>query len=213
MVERDLRLAEYFGAVHITHVSTAGSVKLIRAAKEKKIPVTCDTCPHYFSLTEKAVDGYNTLAKVNPPLRGPEDVEEIIRGLRDGTIDAISTDHAPHREEKKNVEFAAAAKGMLGLETALALSLTELSGKLELKKIIEKMALAPAKILGIAKGEIKVGGDADITIIDPNAEYEIDTNAFASKSQNSPFNGRRVRGRVVHTLVAGKTVVSNGKLV
>ncbi len=213
MVERDISLAKEFGPVHITHVSTAGSVRLIRAAKENKIPVTCDTCPHYFALTENAVDQYNTLAKVNPPLRGEEDVREIIKGLKDGIIDAIATDHAPHREEKKNVEFAAAASGMIGLETALSISISELSKDLSLKKIIEKLTVNPARILGINKGGLKVGSDADIAIIDPSAEHIVNSKTFASKSKNSPFIGRKVKGKVLYTIVSGKSVLKNGSLI
>src|SRR3989339_837329 len=184
MVERDISLAAEFGSVHITHVSTASSVKLIREAKSKGIPVTADTCPHYFSLTEKEVDGFNTFAKV----------------------------HAPHREEKKNVEFGLAAKGMVGFETAFPLALTFLSEEIPLNEIIGKMTINPAKILGIPKGEIKVGVDADIVIVDPNAEYEVDIKSFASKSKNSPFNGMKVKGRIVYTIVGGKIVVRDKKL-
>ncbi|OGC07363.1 dihydroorotase [candidate division WOR-1 bacterium RIFOXYA2_FULL_36_21] len=212
MVERDISLAAEFGSVHITHVSTASSVKLIREAKSKGIPVTADTCPHYFSLTEKEVDGFNTFAKVNPPLRGENDRREIVLGLKDGTIDAIATDHAPHREEKKNVEFGLAAKGMVGFETAFPLALTFLSEEIPLNEIIGKMTINPAKILGIPKGEIKVGVDADIVIVDPNAEYEVDIKSFASKSKNSPFNGMKVKGRIVYTIVGGKIVVRDKKL-
>lgn len=212
MVGRDIELAQEFGPVHITHVSTAESVKKIREAKKKGINVTADTCPHYFSLTEDAVEGYNTYAKVNPPLRAKSDVEEIIKGLKDGTIDAISTDHAPHKEERKNVEFALAKSGMVGFETALSLAITHLSKDLSLKEIIQKMTINPAKILGISKGQLKVGVPADITIIDPKQEYEIDAKKFISKSKNSPFHGKKVRGKIVYTIVSGRVVVKNGTL-
>ncbi|MBI5701110.1 dihydroorotase [Candidatus Saganbacteria bacterium] len=212
-IARDIDLASQFGPIHITHVSTAKSVDIIREAKKKGIPVTADTCPHYFSLTENAVEGYNTLAKVNPPLRTQDDVEAIKKGLKDGTIDAIATDHAPHKAEKKNVEFASAAKGSVGFETALSLSLAELKPLLSVNQIIEKLTLAPSIILGIHKGEIKVGADADITIIDPNAEYEINIEAFVSRSKNSPFDKRFVRGKVLHTIVSGRIVVRDGRLV
>jgi len=213
MVERDILLAAKFGAIHITHVSTAQSVIMIREAKSKGIPVTCDTCPHYFSLSEKNVDGFNTFAKVNPPLRTEEDVKEIIKGLKDGTIDAIVTDHAPHREEKKKVEFGLAAKGMVGFETALPLALTFLSKEIPLAKIIKMMTINPAKILGIPKGELKEGAAADLAIIDPNAKHKIDIKQFASKSKNSPFDGMEVQGEIVYTIVEGKVVVKEGRLV
>lgn len=211
-IERDVQLAGEFGPIHVTHVSTAKSVDIIRKAKKAGVKVTADTCPHYFSLTEIAVEGYNTYAKVNPPLMTPDDVKAIINGLKDGTIDAISTDHAPHKEEKKNVEFAVAASGMVGFETALSLSITNLSKDLSIKEIIEKLTINPAKILGIPKGELQVGADADIVIIDPNEQYEIDTKKFSSRSKNSPFNGAKVKGRVIHTIVSGKIVVQNSKL-
>lgn len=209
MVQRDIMLARELRAqVHIAHVSTARSVELIRAAKQKGVKVTCETCPHYFSLTEEAVEGYNTNAKVNPPLRSDKDVKEILKGLKDGTIDVIATDHAPHRMEKKNVEFAAAATGMVGFETAFALVVTELVSKkvLTRKEAVKKMTLTPAHILRLPKGTLKEGSDADIAIVDPKAEYKIDSAKFLSKSKNSPFDGRKVRGKVVYTIVNGKIV-------
>lgn len=215
MVARDLLLAREFGPVHIAHVSTAGSVKLIRRAKEDGIKVTCETCPHYFTLTEEEVEGYNTLAKVNPPLRGEADVAEVVRGLKDGTIDVIATDHAPHREEKKNVEFGRAATGMVGFETTLGLVISELvdCGILPLKRAIEKMTLNPARILNLNKGILKPGLDGDLTIIDPKQEYEVEINKFASRSKNSPYQGWKLKGKVVHTIVGGRVVVKDGKLV
>lgn len=212
-IERDAQLAREFGPIHITHVSTAESVDIIRRAKKAGVKITADTCPHYFSLTEDAVEGYNTYAKVSPPLRTADDVKAIIKGLKDGTIDAISTDHAPHKEEKKNVEFASAASGMVGFETALALSLTNLSNELSMQEIIEKFTVNPAKILGLPKGELKTGADADIIIFDPNAQYEVDIKKFSSRSKNSPFNGFKVKGKVIHTVVYGKLVVRDGQLV
>jgi len=215
MVARDVMLAGEFGRVHIAHVSTERSVDIIRRAKKKGAPVTCETCPHYFSLSEEAVRGYETNAKVNPPLRSARDVRAVIRGLKDGTIDVIATDHAPHNIEEKSVEFDLASFGMLGLETALALVLTKLvnAKALVLKKAIEKMTVAPARILNLNKGRLKPGADADIIVVDPKEEWTVDAKAFASRSRNTPFGGWELKGRVRHTIVGGKGVVCDGKLV
>ncbi|HOQ00705.1 MAG TPA: dihydroorotase [Acetivibrio clariflavus] len=210
MVARDLILAEYTKVpIHIAHVSTELSVDLIRHAKSRGVKVTCETCPHYFTLTEDACNGFNTLAKVNPPLRTKKDVEAIIEGLKDGTIDIIATDHAPHHEDEKNVEFALAANGMVGFETALPLSITYLvkPGHLTLEQLIEKMCVNPSKILGLNKGSIEIGNSADLTIIDPDEEYVVDANKFSSKSKNSPFNGFKLQGTVYYTIVNGNVVV------
>lgn len=214
MVARDIMLAREFGRVHIAHVSGAKSVELIRRAKREGIPVTCETCPHYFTLTEEAVAEYNTNAKVNPPLKSREDVRAVIRGLKDGTIDAIATDHAPHNIEEKNVEFNLAAFGMVGLETALALVITRLvdTKALTLKEAIEKLTVAPAKILNLNKGTLRVGADADIIIVDPKAEWTVDASQFASKSKNTPFHGWKLKGKVLYTIVGGKVIVKDGKL-
>jgi dihydroorotase len=215
MVARDIMLAKQYGRVHIAHVSSAGAVDLIRKAKKAGAPVTCETCPHYFTLTEEAAREYDTNAKVNPPLRGKADLLAIIRGLKDGTIDVIATDHAPHNIEEKKIEFDLAASGMIGLETALGLVITKLvdTKVLTPKQAVEKLSVAPARVLGLNnKGKIKVGADADITIVDPQKEWTVDVAQFASRSKNSPFNGWKLKGKVVHTIVAGKVVVSNGKL-
>ncbi|NQU16791.1 MAG: dihydroorotase [Candidatus Saganbacteria bacterium] len=212
MVQRDIMLArEYKAPLHIAHVSTARSVRLIRAAKEEGLKITCETCPHYFSLTDEAVDKYNTNAKVSPPLRSQKDIKAILKGLKDGTIDVIATDHAPHRLEKKNVEFASASCGMVGFETALPLVITELITKkvLSRKEAVKKLTINPARILGLHKGSLREGADADITIVDPKAQYNIDVNQFVSKSKNSPFNGRPVSGRVAYTIVGGRIVFTN----
>jgi len=215
MVMRDIMLAKEFGKVHIAHVSTQRSVELIRRAKQDGINVTAETCPHYFSLTENEVEGYNTNAKVNPPLRGEKDLEAIVLGLREGVIDTIVTDHAPHRIEEKNVEFAKASNGLVGFETALSLVLNELveTKHLTLKKAIEKMTVNPAKILNLQKGALKVGWDADITIVDLNREWMVNVNHFASKSKNSPFHGWKLKGMVIHTIVGGKHVVKDAELI
>ncbi len=215
MVRRDVMLASEWGPVHIAHVSTEGSVEIIREAKAKGIKVTCETAPHYFILTESNVEGYNTLAKVNPPLRGEKDVESVIKGLRDGTIDAIATDHAPHTDDEKNVEFQLAANGMIGLETAVGLLIGELvdTKVLPLNDAIAKLTINPANILGIDKGTLKVGKDADITLIDPLKEWSVDITKFVSKSKNSPFQGWKLKGKATHTIVGGKIVLKDGILV
>ena len=209
MVSRDLILAEFTrAAIHIAHVSTALSVDLIRNAKRRGVKVTCETCPHYFTLTEEACEGFNTLAKVNPPLRTKKDVEAIIEGLKDGTIDIIATDHAPHHIDDKNVEFAKAANGMIGFETAFPLAITYLvkPGHLSLLQLIEKMCLNPAKLLRLDRGEIAVGKVADLTIVDLDSKFTVDVSKFKSKSKNSPFDGFKLSGKIVHTIVNGNII-------
>jgi dihydroorotase len=216
MVARELLLAKEYGRVHIAHVSTAGSVALVRRAKKEQVPVTCETCPHYFSLTEAAVKEYDTNAKVNPPLRTAKDLKAIIAGLRDGTIDVIATDHAPHTVEEKNVEFNQAASGLIGLETALSLVITKLikTKLLSPKEALAKMTIVPAIIFGLAeKGRLQKGAAADITIVDPAAEWVVGEKPFASRSVNTPFRGWRLNGQVRYTIVGGKIVVKNGLLV
>lgn len=219
MVARDLMLAKQFcgggrAKLHIAHVSTAKSVDLIRKAKADGVAVTCETAPHYFTLTENEVEGYNTNAKVNPPLRSEADVAAIIKGLKDGTIDVIATDHAPHTTEEKNCEFDIASSGMIGLETALSLTFTELveGGALTLKQAVEKLSTAPAKILGLKKGSLKSGYDADVIIVDPENEFTYDVSKSASKSRNTPFNGWKLKGSVEVTIVRGSIVVKAGKI-
>ncbi len=206
MTGRDIALAELTGArLHIAHVSTAGSVRMVRNAKARGVRITAETCPHYFSLTDEAVRGYNTLAKMNPPLRTAEDVAAIKEGLKDGTVDVIATDHAPHAADEKEGEFDYAPFGIVGLETALGLTL-RLAGEgiLSLTEVIRKLSFNPAGILGIEKGTLSVGSDADITIIDPDAEWTVDATQFQSKSRNTPFNGWKLKGRAVQTIVGGK---------
>jgi dihydroorotase len=201
--------------VHIAHVSTAGSVKLIRQAKREGIPISCETCPHYFSLTEEAVRNYDTNAKVNPPLRSEADRRAILRGLKDGTIDVIATDHAPHNIEEKNIEFDLASSGMVGLETALGLVFTKLldSKILNLKQAVAKLTVAPAKILNLTnKGKLQAGADADVTVIDPKLKWTVNASKFASRSRNTPFNGWELTGKAIYTIVGGRVVVNNGKL-
>ncbi len=214
-VARDVILAEKTGApVHICHVSTEGSVEIVRQAKKRGVKVSCETCPHYFSLTEEACIGFDTNAKMNPPLRTAKDVEAIINGLCDGTIDAIATDHAPHHIDEKNLEFNEAKNGIVGFETALGLGYTYLvkSGKLSLSDFLEKMTVNPATLLGLEKGEIKEGACADIIVIDTENEYEVKVSDFSSKSKNSPYDGFKLYGKATHTIVGGKTIVSDGEL-
>jgi len=211
IVARDILLAGWTGQpVHIAHVSTSGSVHIIREAKARGVRVTAETAPHYFSLTDEAVAGFDTSTKVNPPLRSREDVAAIQEGLRDGTIDVIASDHAPHSVLEKDLEFDNAAFGMVGLETSLPLALALVgSNSLTLAQLIEKMTVNPANILGLrAKGHLRVGADADLTIFDPSAEFVVDRSTFRSKSRNSPFHGWRLTGRAVYTIVGGKIVFS-----
>ena len=210
-VERDARLAEETGArVHICHVSTAKSVDIIRQAKKRGVQITCETCPQYFTLTEQAVLEKGTLARVNPPLRTRADMEGITEGLLDGTIDAIVTDHAPHSAEEKARPLADAPSGMVGLETSLALTLNGLyhTGKLSLPWIVAKMSTIPAMILGLNKGTLAVGADADLVIFDPDEEWVIDPEQFASKGRNTPFGGMKVMGKVKYTISKGNVIYS-----
>ena len=206
MVARDLSLCELTGGrLHIAHVSTEGSVKLIRNAKSRGINVTAETCPHYFSLTDEAVISYDTNLKVNPPIRTAHDVEAIKEGLKDGTIDVIATDHAPHHIDDKNKEFDAAAFGISGLETAFALSLHLVEqGTMDLNQLIMKMSITPSNIMGINKGTLSIDADADITIINPENKFIVDPSKFASKGKNSPFNKWQLKGTVEKTVSMGK---------
>jgi len=215
MVARDLAIVELTkGRVHFAHVSTARSVELIREAKERGLAVTAETAPHYFSLTDDAVKTYNTNAKMKPPVREPEDVAAVKEGLRDGTLEVIATDHAPHTVAEKDVEFDAAPFGIVGLETALPLVLTELVGPdiLSMLEAIAKLTVNPARILGLPLGELREGRAADITIFDPDAEIVVDASQFASLGRNTPFDGFKLKGRVLYTIVDGKVVLDEGKL-
>ncbi|MDR1926554.1 MAG: dihydroorotase [Endomicrobium sp.] len=210
MVSRDIMLAELTGGyLHIAHVSTAGSVDLVRQAKKKGIQVTAETCPHYFTLTDNIVKVYDTNTKMNPPLRKQKDVDAIKQGLADGTIDCIATDHAPHMQEEKNREFDLAPFGIIGFETMLSLVLNELVDKdvLSLSDAIAKMTSKPAEIFNLlGRGSLKEGNIADITIIDLKYSYEFKKESIISKSKNSPFIGRKFKGGTVATIVAGNIV-------
>lgn len=209
MVARDLLLAEMTGArLHVAHVSAAESIRLIREAKARGVRVSCEATPHHFALTEEAVRGFSSRAKMNPPLRAESDRQAILDGLRDGTIDVIATDHAPHTAQEKEQEFDLAPFGVLGLETALGLTLSTLvaPGTLPLQQAIAKLTSEPARILKLSKGRIAEGADADLTILDPDREWTVDASSFASKSRNTPFHGWRLKGGTVATMVAGKVV-------
>jgi len=209
MVARDIRLAEFAGArLHIAHVSSAGSVDLIRMAKARGIRVTAEATPHHFTLTDEAVRGYDTNTKVNPPLRTAVDRQAIRDGLADGTIDCVASDHAPHSSEEKELEYDAAPFGMLGLETSLGLVLTELvaTGVLSLTDAVARMSTNPRRILGLDGGVLRKGAPADLTIIDPKARWTVDRKAFRSRSRNTPFDGWELTGRAEATIVGGRIV-------
>ncbi len=209
MVMRDAMLAEETGApVHICHVSTARSVAIIRSYKHKGVPITCETCPQYFTLTEEEIQKQGTMARVNPPLRTKADVEGIIAGLRDGTIDAIATDHAPHAVEEKAKPLEDAPSGMVGLETALGVTLTALyhTGKLTLSDILRKMTVNPASILRSPYGRLAIGNPADVVIFDPDEVWQGEPEQFLSMGRNTPFGGRRLKGKVKYTIVDGQIV-------
>jgi len=206
-VARDVALAGLTGSrVHVAHVSTRGAVEVIRDAKKRGLRVTAEATPHHLVLTDKAVCGYDTNAKVNPPLRSQDDQEALLEGLKDGTIDVIASDHAPHCEEEKDVEFSQAASGLIGLETTLGLVLTYLVGKgvMSLSGAVSAMTVKPASVLGIEAGRIQAGRPADLTLIDPGLEWEVDPSKFASKSRNCPFGGMKLTGKAIGTIVAGK---------
>jgi len=208
-IERNIRLAAMTGAhIHIQHVTTAGGIDIVRQAKKRGINVTCETAPHYWTLTDEAIKSFDSNAKMNPPLREEDDIAGIIEGIKDGTVDCIATDHAPHTPTEKGVEFALAPFGILGLETSLALTLTGLvaPGHITIERAIALMTSEAARICKLDAGVLKEGGPADITLFDPNEEWTITKADFASKSQNSPFIGRTVRGRVRQTLVDGQVV-------
>jgi len=207
MVMRDIRLAEYTGGqYHVAHVSTAETVELVRQAKRRGIPVTCEVAPHHFTLTDEALRTYDTNTKMNPPLRTRDDVEAIKAGLRDGTIDAIATDHAPHSFDEKEVEFQVAPFGIIGLETAIGLCVTELFGNnvLSLGGLIEKLSVNPRRILHLPNIVIEEGQPANLTIFDPIAEWTVDPLLLKSRSKNTPFSGRRLAGRAVGVLNNGR---------
>jgi dihydroorotase len=209
MVARDLMLAEYTGGhIHIQHVSTRRSVELIREAKARGVHVTAEGAPHHWTLTEEAVDGYRTDAKMNPPLRTAEDRDAVRQGVADGTLDTIATDHAPHHYDEKEQAFDDAPFGIVGLETALGLAITELveKGVISLPTMIERMSCAPARAMRLPGGSLRVGSPADVTVFDPAAEWVVDPRRLQSKSKNTPFGGWTLRGRAMLTIVGGRIV-------
>lgn len=212
-IMRDVMLAEDTGAhVHICHISTAKGVDIVRQAKARGVQVTCETCPQYFTLTEEEVLRQGAMARVNPPLRTQADVEGIRAGLMDGTIDAIVTDHAPHTAEEKSKPLPDAPSGMVGLEISLALALTGLyhTGLLPLSRVLALMSASPAALLGLDKGTLSLGRDADLVLFDPDQEWTIDKNQFVSKGRNTPFHGRAVRGKVKYTISRGNIIYMEG---
>ena len=210
MVFRDICLLRKTGGrLHVAHISSGGAVDLVRQAKAKGLPVTCEVAPHHFTLTEEACRNYDTNAKMSPPLRTHEDLELIKEGLRDGTIDIIATDHAPHDVADKQMEFSKACFGIVGLETALPLTLKMVDEKvITLQKAVDLLTHQPCRLFNLDKGTLGVGKDADIVIFNPKTQYAIEPEKFKSRSKNSPYKGWKVRGKVLHTLVAGKTVYS-----
>jgi dihydroorotase len=213
MVARDILLAELTGGhVHLCHMSTRGSVELIRRAKEKGLRVTAEACPHHFTLTHEACEGYDTNAKMNPPLREAADREAVRQGLKDGTIDVIATDHAPHHYDAKEREFDDAPNGIIGLETALGLAVSELveGGVLTLPELVLRMSTLPARLFNLPGGTLATGAPGDVVVFDPTFAWEVRPERFFSRSRNTPFAGRRLRGRAVATIVGGELVFQHG---
>lgn len=207
MIARDISLAEYTGGqYHVAHLSTAGATELVRRAKARGLRVTCEVTPHHFTLTDDAVRSYDTNTKMNPPLRTQEDVQEILKALHDGTIDVIATDHAPHSYDEKQVEFQAAPFGVVGLETAVGLALTELvhKGILSLSELVKKFSVNPRRILHLPDIKIAEGESANLTIFDPLAEWTVDPGAMKTRSKNTPFGGSRLKGRPVGVINNGQ---------
>jgi dihydroorotase len=214
MIARDLLLAELTGGhLHVQHVSTRQGVKMIREAKARGVAVTAEATPHHFTLTDAAVDGYRTEAKVNPPLRGPTDRAAVIEGVVDGTLEVIASDHAPHHYDEKEQAFEDAPFGMVGLETALALALTELVAKrvIDLSGLVQRMSCAPAQAFRLPGGTVRRGAPADITVFDPNVEWVVNPEHFVSRSRNSPFVGLALRGAADLTIVGGRTIFDRAR--
>lgn len=213
MVARDILLAELTGGhIHMCHVSTRGSVDLIRRGKDRGANVSAEVTPHHLTLTHLACEGYDTHAKMNPPLREEADVTALREALKDGTVDIIATDHAPHDYEMKEREFDDAPFGIVGLETALGLAMTELEepGLLSLPELIARMSTEPARLFHLPGGTLRGGSPADVVVIDPDAAWVVDPSKFLSKSRNTPFGARELRGRVERTIVGGMTVYAAG---
>jgi dihydroorotase len=211
MVGRDILLAKYVGArYHVAHISTAGTLDQVRAARARGVEVTCEVTPHHFTLSDEAVDGFDTNTKMNPPLRSRDDLHAMKEGLRDGTIDAIATDHAPHSQDEKEVEYVNAPFGIVGLETAIGLTVTQLlePGIISLSRMVELMSVNPRKILGLPAISIKEGEMANLTIFDTDTEWTVDVRGFRSKSKNSPFGGYKLRGRAIGIVNNGRVLIN-----
>jgi dihydroorotase len=209
MAIRDILLARRTGGhVHLCHMSTRGSVELIRWGKERGINVTAEVCPHHISLTEESIGNYDTNFKMNPPLRTQDDVDALREAVKDGTIDVIATDHAPHHYDEKEREFADAPNGIVGLETALAVNITWLvkSGIIDVATLIDRMSTAPARIFHLPGGSLRKGGIADVTVFDPETDWVVDPKKFVSKGRNTPYAGETLTGKVHYTIVGGRVV-------
>lgn len=214
-VARDILLAEYADAkIHIAHISSKGAVDLVRQAKARGVKVTAEVTPHHLTMTDRVINNFDASTKVNPPLRTQDHVDAMLAGLKDGTIDAIVTDHSPHAYEEKDVEYRFAPSGFPGLETSLGVLLTELyhTGKLGLNEIIAKMTCAPAKVFDLPSGVLEVGAAADITVIDPELEWTVDAKKFYTRGSHSPFVGRQLKGKATLTIVNGKVVMKDGEI-
>lgn len=215
-VSRDILLAEYTNArIHIAHISSKGAVELVRQAKKRGVKVTAEVTPHHLTLTDEEIKNFNVAAKVCPPLRSKDHVQAMIEGLKDGTIDAIVTDHSPHAFEEKDREFKFAPNGFTGMETSLGVILTNLyhTGIMTIDEIIEKMSVAPAKILKLDAGNIEIGKIADLTVIDTEKTWKVDSNKFYSRGKFTPYDGEELKGKAVATIVNGKIVMENGIIV
>lgn len=214
-VSRDIQLADLTGGrLHFCHISSWKSLEIIRQAKKNGSRVTAETCPHYFHLTDEAVLHYNTYAKMNPPLRTKDDIAAVKKALKDGTLDAISTDHAPHTENEKDVEFDKSPFGIIGLETSLPLSLALVEEKiLSMTELVTKMSVKPAEILRIDRGHLSEGAVADVTVFDPDLEWTVEKEKLESKSKNSPFLGWKVKGKATDVISEGRLILQNGKIV
>lgn len=217
IVARDVMMAEKLGArIHVAHISTRDAVDMVRRAKARGVRVTCEVTPHHFSLTDDEMEKYDANYKMRPPLRTPDDIQALIEGLQDGTIDAIASDHAPHTEEEKDVELDYGPDGVIGLETTLTVSLTNLvcSGALSLSQLAQKLSANPARILGLSgRGSLSRGSVADLTLVDVDAERVIESRLFESKARNTPFEGSRGRGKVISVIASGRVVYDGGAIV